>query len=107
MNIKNINAKKLSSIFLAGLLLGCNYGKNTEAEGKSYLKTNTKVNLRNESNTESEIIRTLNKGEILEVVSKLNNGWYQVIFGDSYAYIFGDYVDEFQINEESNNKIIK
>ena len=106
MNIKNINAKKLSSIFLAGLLLGCNYGKNTEAEGKSYLKTNTKVNLRDESNTESEIIRTLNKGEILEVVSKLDNGWYQVIFGDSYAYIFGDYVDEFQINEESNNKII-
>ena len=106
MNIKNINTKKLSSIFLAGLLLSCSYGKNIKAEEKTYVKTITKVNLREESNTDSEIIKTLNKGEILEVVSKLDNGWYQVIFGDSYAYIFGEYTDDFNIKEELNSKII-
>ena len=51
----------------------------------------SKLNVRTGSSTSSEIIGTLKKGDIAEIVSK-ENGWYKIKYYNSYGYVSASYV---------------
>ena len=52
------------------------------------------VNVRPDSNTNNVEYGTLSQGNYLEMVRKLDNGWYEVIYEGKHAYVCGDYVKE-------------
>ena len=59
------------------------------------------VNIRAEARKDSNDLGDLHTGESLEFVRLLDNGWYEVIYNGSYAYIKGDYVYEsYKINDD-------
>ncbi|MDO4536271.1 MAG: SH3 domain-containing protein [Clostridium perfringens] len=51
----------------------------------------SKLNVRSGSSTSNEIIGTLKKGDLVEIVSK-ENGWYKIKFYNSYGYVSASYV---------------
>ena len=65
-----------------------------EIEKTKCVEATTEVNVRKESNTDSKVLTTLNKGEILETTQLLDNGWYEVLYNGEKAYIKSDYVKE-------------
>ena len=65
------------------------------------VRTIASVNVRSDSNTDSEVYGVLNVGEVLPVYSKLDNGWYAVNYNGQTGYVCGDYVKEtYIINKE-------
>ena len=74
----------------------------------NYVEATTDVNIRKESNTDSEILNTLNKGQKLETTRLLDNGWYEVIYNGEKAFIIKEYVKEITEEKISNpfNKIV-
>lgn len=77
-----------------------------KAETKLYVTATDKVRLRRDSNTDGDIITTLRPGDTLEAVQLLGNGWYEVLYGNEYAYVCGDYVSAFTMEEEEKPKIV-
>lgn len=53
--------------------------------------TASKLNVRNSSSTSSEIIGTLKRGDVAEIVSK-ENGWYKIKYYNSYGYVSTSYI---------------
>ena len=53
--------------------------------------TASKLNVRNSSSTSSEIIGTLKRGDVAEIVSK-ENGWYKIKYYNSYGYVSASYI---------------
>ncbi len=53
--------------------------------------TASKLNVRSGASTSSEIIGTLKKGNVAEIVSK-ENGWYKIKYYNSYGYVSSSYV---------------
>ena len=54
--------------------------------------TGSKVRLRSEANTDSKIVDTTNKGEVVTVISK-DGDWYNVIYDLKEGYIHENYLD--------------
>lgn len=54
--------------------------------------TGSNVRLRSEANTDSKIVDTTKKGEVVVIVSK-NGDWYQVVYDLKDGYIHSDYLD--------------
>ena len=54
--------------------------------------TGSSVRLRREANTDSKIVDTTNKGEVVAVVSK-SGDWFKVIYDLKEGYIHSDYLD--------------
>ena len=54
--------------------------------------TGSKVRLRSEANTNSKIVDTTNKGEVVTVISK-DGDWYNVIYDLKEGYIHENYLD--------------
>ena len=54
--------------------------------------TGSKVRLRSEANTDSKIVDTTGKGEVVTVISK-SDDWYKVIYDLKEGYIHSDYLD--------------
>ena len=50
------------------------------------------VNVRTGSNTKSDIIKTVNDGDVITVIGKLD-GWYQLAYNNGNAYISQDYLE--------------
>lgn len=77
-------------------------------EKKQFVEATTEVNVRKESNTDSKVLNTLNKGQKLETTKLLDNGWYEVIYNGEKAYIIKDYVKEVTEEKITNpfNKIV-
>ncbi|USF30459.1 SH3 domain-containing protein [Clostridium sp. MD294] len=61
----------------------------TRAEGKVQ---GTNINVRTGSNTKSDIIKTVNDGDVITVIGKLD-GWYQLAYNNGNAYISKDYLN--------------
>ncbi len=61
----------------------------TRAEGKVQ---GTNINVRTGSNTKSDVIKTVNDGDVITVIGKLD-GWYQLAYNNGNAYISKDYLD--------------
>jgi uncharacterized protein YvpB len=71
--------------------------KNTavvEAAALSYTVTATNLNVRSGAGTSHSKIGSLPKGSSVQVVHKLSNGWYQISYKGSTAYVSGQYVKE-------------
>lgn len=49
------------------------------------------INVRTGSSTKSDIIKTVNDGDVITVIGKLD-GWYQLAYNDGNAYISQDYL---------------
>ena len=67
---------------------------NSMPDTTSVVQAITTVNVRPESNTDLPEIGTVYAGETLEVIRKLDNGWYEVIYNGQTGYVCGDYVRE-------------
>lgn len=52
------------------------------------------VNIRPQPNTNEEEYSVLTVDHSLEMIRRLDNGWYEVRYGDKNAYVCGDYVRE-------------
>ena len=61
--------------------------------------TTVNLNLRVEASTSSEIITTIPKGQTIEILEKLNSGWYKVNYNGKTGYVSSSYVS---INGDSN-----
>ena len=66
----------------------------------------TSLNVRKDSNTDSEILGTLSYGEKVVTTSRLANGWYQVKYNGQTGYVSGDYVNETYILDGDFTKIV-
>ena len=54
----------------------------------------TNVKIRPESNTDKTEYGLLKTGKSLQMIRKLENGWYEVLYEGKVAYVCGDYVKE-------------
>ncbi len=52
------------------------------------------VNIRTEPNTDCEKLGLLNKGEALQFISQLDNGWYEVEYNGQTAYVTNKYAKQ-------------
>ena len=62
--------------------------------------TTANLNLRMEASTSSKIIITIPKGKTIEIVEKLNSGWYKVNYSGKTGYVSSKYVS---MNGSNNN----
>lgn len=61
------------------------------------------VNIRKSPSTDGELAGKLVEGHTLEMVEKLSNGWYKVLYYGEERYVSGDFVSEtttYQVNGE-------
>lgn len=71
------------------------------------VETTTDVNIRSIPSTENnEPIALLSTGTKLELVDKLDNGWYKVNYNDSFGYVSGDYVRDTYLIKGQPFKIV-
>lgn len=56
------------------------------------METNAKVNVRTEPSADAERLDRFEKGELVEVLEILENGWAKILYGDGYAYVFAEYL---------------
>ena len=68
-----------------------------EDEIKESGVTTDTLNIRYEASTNNDRIDYLEKGETVDVVKELSNGWYKIKNDESYGYVSGAYVE---LNEE-------
>ncbi|MBR3602123.1 MAG: SH3 domain-containing protein [Lachnospiraceae bacterium] len=55
-------------------------------------KVTDAVNIRKTSSIEADVVGHLNKGESVEILDELNNGWTKIKYSDGEAYIKSDFV---------------
>ena len=92
MKVRN----RIVSLILAMVLLIGSIPTNVFAAGDIMYGigfiTGSSVRLRSGANTDSNIVDTTNKGEVVVIVSK-NDDWYKVIYDLKEGYIHSDYVN--------------
>ena len=59
-----------------------------------FVQATSDVRIRPEANTDQQEYGLLLRGQSLEMVRRLDNGWYEVIYNGQTAYVCGDYVKE-------------
>ena len=64
----------------------------TEYETPVTMYTSDTVNVRNGAGTDYDKIGKLRWGSETQVTGETDNGWYEVAFGDTTAFIIGDYM---------------
>lgn len=64
-------------------------------------RCNSNLNFRNSPLIDSEIIEVLPKNSIFEVIAKIRNGWYKILYNSQIGYVNGEYI-EFLTDEEKN-----
>ena len=92
MKVRN----RIVSLILAMVLLFGSIPTNVFAAGDIMYGigfiSGSSVRLRSGANTDSNIVDTTNKGEVVVIVSK-NDDWYKVIYDLKEGYIHSDYVN--------------
>ena len=92
MKIRNrIVSLVLAMVLLVGAIPMSAFAAGDVMYGIGYI-TGSKVRLRSEANTDSKIVDTTNKGEVVTVISK-DGDWYNVIYDLKEGYIHEDYLD--------------
>ncbi len=69
-----------------------------EMAATNYVEATTSVNIRSDATADSNKLGLLNEGQKLEVVRLLTNGWFEVKYNNTLAYVNADFVRE--ITEE-------
>lgn len=87
---------RIVSFVLAAVLLFSTIPMNAFAAGEIMygigFVTGSSVRLRSSASTDSKIVDTTRKGEVVVVISK-HDDWYKVVYDLKEGYIHGDYVD--------------
>ena len=92
MKIRNrVVSLVLALVLLVGSIPMSAFAAGDIMYGIGYI-TGTKVRLRSEANTDSKIVDTTNKGEVVTVISE-SGDWYKVIYDLKEGYIHSDYLD--------------
>ncbi len=73
----------------------------TYTSSKARVKTN--LNFREKSNTESKIINTIPQNTVVDVISKLRNGWYKIKHQENIGFVSGEYIQI--LTEEEMNQV--
>ena len=60
-------------------------------------KVTEAVNIRKTSSIEADVVGHLNKGESIEILDELNNGWTKIKYSGGEAYIKSDFVKVLKI----------
>ena len=60
-----------------------------------------------EASTSSKIITTIPKGKTIEIVEKLNSGWYKVNYSGKTGYVSSKYVSMNGSNNNTNTNIYR
>ena len=63
------------------------------------VEANANVKIREEASTKSKQLGLLIKGNYLNYIEKLDNGWYKVEYNDGVAYVSEEYVDYIETYE--------
>jgi len=58
------------------------------------IRSNTSLNVRDSASENGEVIGSLSQGQTFVIEDHLDNGWYQIQYGDRTGYVSGDYVSE-------------
>lgn len=66
-------------------------------------RVNTNLNFREESNTEARIITTIPQNTVVDVISKLRNGWYKIKHQENIGFVSGEYIQI--LTEEEMNQV--
>lgn len=62
------------------------------------------LNLRTESNIDSQVIVTIPKNEVIDVTAKIRNGWYKVSYNSKIGFVSGEYINI--LSEEEKRELI-
>ncbi|MBQ6441812.1 MAG: SH3 domain-containing protein [Lachnospiraceae bacterium] len=62
------------------------------ADAPVILVTTNRVNLRDDSSQDGQVLSTLDEGTEVAMVSDVGNGWYAVAYNGTNGYIIGDYL---------------
>lgn len=84
----------------------------TNSEASTSVKytgvTTDGLNVRKGASTSYDKIGYLSKGAKVDIISKLDNGWYKIKYENTYGYVCGDYVTNVkpvQANSSDENKV--
>lgn len=77
---------KTGYVYAAYLLL-----PSSAVQGKSGIVNVDFLNVRSDANPNGKIIGVVKRGEALTILGE-KAGWYQIMFGDKKAYVYGKYV---------------
>lgn len=81
----------LALVLLCGSIPLTGFAKGDIIYGVAFI-TGSSVRLRKEANTDSKVLDTTNKNEVVVVLSK-HGDWYKVIYDLKEGYMHGDYLD--------------
>ena len=85
-----MNHMRCKYLILLGLTITMLFSAATALAETGTVKV-TSLILRKEASTNSDVLRTLKKGEELEILSK-NGSWYKVKVGKQTGYVYGSYI---------------
>ena len=88
----NFRAKAVKSLVAAGLILTMTTGTAFASIGNGTV-TASSLRLRSEANTSSDTITLAAKGDVVDVLEKLDNGWFKVTYNDTEGYMSGEWLN--------------
>lgn len=88
----NLRAKVVKSLVAAGLILTMTAGTAFASIGSATV-TASALNLRSQATTSSSSLAMASKGELVEVLEKLDNGWYKVTYKETEGYMSGEWLN--------------
>lgn len=88
----NFRAKAVKSLVAAGLILTMTTGTAFASIGSGTV-TASSLRLRSEANTSSDTITLAAKGDVVDVLEKLDNGWFKVTYNDTEGYMSGEWLN--------------
>lgn len=88
----NFRTKAVKSLVAAGLILTMTTGIAFASIGSGTV-TASSLRLRSEANTTSETITMAAKGDAVDVLEKLDNGWFKVTYNGTEGYMSGEWLN--------------
>lgn len=88
----NFRTQAVKSLVAAGLILTLTTGTAFASIGSGTV-TASSLRLRSEANTASDTITLAAKGDVVEVLEKLDNGWFKVTYNDTEGYMSGEWLN--------------
>ena len=93
--------------FLLALVLALLPCSRALAASATYTVTADKINLRTSPDLEGSVIRTIRRGETLELISARADGWLQVSYGSQTGYVSDQYVELMGISGSMIGTVIR
>jgi len=95
-----------SRLTAAVLMVSAMITPSLAANGTVTTPDNATLRLRSEASTESAILKKLANGSVVEVLSSLDGGWYQVTYDGTTGYVSAEYLtvnDDEDVPEEADD----